>query len=139
MAIQAATPYLILNGKAQQAIKLYESALGAKVEALQRFGDVDKSCHEAQRDNVMHAELQLGSAKVMLSDGSGESPTSPGGSVSVALLLDDVDQARRSFDALGNGGTVIQPLIDAPWGALFGVVRDPFGIDWMFNCTKRST
>jgi len=26
-------------------------------------------------------------------------------------------------------------LFAAPWGALFGVVEDEFGISWMFNCT----
>ena len=37
MTIKSATPYLILNGKAEQAIAFYQSALGAKLEALQRF------------------------------------------------------------------------------------------------------
>jgi PhnB protein len=137
MTIQAATPYFILNGKAERALPLYERALGATVETLQRFGDVDESCPEAMRDKVMHAELRIGSAILMMSDGPGEDPagTTPGaGNVSVAVAFDDEQEMRRAFDHLAEGGTVIEAIFPAPWGALFGVVQDEMGIHWMFNC-----
>jgi PhnB protein len=137
MTIQAATPYFILNGKAERALPLYERALGATVETLQRFGDVDESCPEAMRDKVMHAELRVGSAILMMSDGPGEEPvgTTPGaGNVSVAVAFDDEQEMRRAFDHLADGGTVIEAIFPAPWGALFGVVQDEMGIHWMFNC-----
>jgi PhnB protein len=137
MAIQSATPYLILHGKAEQAVALYQRALGAKVESLQRFGDMDQSCPEAQKNLVMHAVLRVGGAMLMMSDGPSEEPRPDGGNVSVALNLDDTGEARRAFDALAASGVVIQPLIDAPWGALFGVVRDEFGIPWMFNAATK--
>jgi hypothetical protein len=60
-----------------------------------------------------------------------------GRSISIALDLDDVEEARRCFDALSASGKVIQPLIAAPWGALFGVVHDELGISWMFNCATK--
>ena len=137
MTIQAATPYFILNGKAERALPLYERALGATVETLQRFGDVDESCPEAMRDKVMHAELRVGSAILMMSDGPGEEPvgTTPGaGNVSVAVAFDDEQEMRRAFAHLADGGTVIEAIFPAPWGALFGVVQDEMGIHWMFNC-----
>jgi PhnB protein len=136
MAIQTATPYLILNGKAERAIALYQNALGALTETLQRFGDVDGSCSAAQRGRVMHAELRVGGARIMLSDGAGEgAPTGPG-AVSIALAWNDPAEARRSFEALGATGNVIQPLFDSPWGTLFGVVADELGVHWMFDCAK---
>ncbi|MCY1082757.1 VOC family protein [Archangium lansingense] len=137
MTIKAVTPYFLLNGRTEQAIALYQRALGAKVETMQRFGDVDGSCPVAMKNRVMHAALQVGDAVLLMSDGSkdDEAP-SQSGNVSVALQLDDPDQARRCFDALATNGKVVQPLIDAPWGALFGVVSDEFGINWMFNSAK---
>lgn len=137
MAIQSATPYFILGGKARQAIALYESALGAHVKSLSRFGDVDQSCPEARKDLVMHAELQIGDAVVMMSDGPDEAPPQGSGSVSVALQLDDANEARRCFDALAASGLVVQPLFDSPWGTLFGVVNDTFGVSWMFDCAVK--
>ena len=137
MTIQAATPYLILGGKADQAVELYRRALGANVEVLQRFGDVDKSCPEALRNQVMHAALRVGKALLMLSDGGPGATPARGGSVNVALDLDDPAETRRIFDALAASGKVFQPIMDAPWGALFGALEDQFGIQWMFNCTKK--
>lgn len=137
MPIRTATPYLVLQGRARQAIEHYRHALGAELESLQHFGDVDRSCPEARRDWVMHAALRLGEATVMLSDGPGEGPVPTSGAVSVALHLDDQTLARTSFARLADGGTVVQPLFDAPWGTLFGVVIDRFGVAWMFDCAKR--
>ena len=56
--------------------------------------------------------------------------------MSLALAWPDEAQARPAFDALGEGGTVQQPLLDAPWGALFGALQDRFGINWMFSVEK---
>ncbi|WP_257461546.1 VOC family protein [Archangium lipolyticum] len=136
MTIKSATPYFILNGKAEQAIAFYQRALGAKTEALQRFGDVDQSCPVAMKSRVMHAALRVGDALLMMSDGSDEEAPPRSGNVSIALQFDDPDQARQCFDALATNGKAIQPLIDAPWGELFGVVSDQFGINWMFNSAK---
>jgi PhnB protein len=136
MTIKAATPYLTLGGKGDEAIGFYQRALGAKLESLQRFGDVDKSCPESLKHWVMHAQLQVGSALLMLSDGSPESKPAPGGTVNVALDIDNAAQARECFAALSEGGSVFQPLIEAPWGALFGALQDRFGVNWMFNSAK---
>ena len=136
MTIQSATPYFILSGRANQAIELYQQALGAKVEQRQTFGDVDGSCPEAKRHLVMHAALRFGKTLIMLSDGPGEGPIAKDGVVSVALEFDDAAEQRRVFDALAAGGSVFQDIFDAPWGALFGVVVDKFGVSWMVNCMK---
>jgi PhnB protein len=134
MTVIAATPYLILGGRAEEAIAHYRDAFGATLESLQRFGDMDASCPDAMKQLVMHAVLKLDGAPLMLSDGGpGEAPAGRG-ATSVALQLDDPDAARRAFDVLSSGGTVVQPLFAAPWGALFGAVHDRYGVSWMFNC-----
>lgn len=137
MSILAATPYLILNGRADAALAHYQRALGATLVSLQRFGDNNPNCPEALRQNVMHAELKVGAATVMMSDGPGAAPVPTSGAVSVALHMDDTEQARQSFAVLSENGTVVQPLMDAPWGALFGALVDQYGVSWMFNCDKR--
>ena len=137
MSIRAATPYLILGGKARQAIDLYSRALGAKTESLQRFGDVDQSCPEARRDNVMHAALRVGDALLMLSDGPEEGSAAGPGPVSVALDFDDDTELRRVFDGLAETGKPVMPVFNAPWAALFGVVEDQFGVSWMLNCSNQ--
>jgi PhnB protein len=136
MTIVAATPYLILDGRADRALDLYKEALGARVENLQRFGDVDASCPKAQRDRVMHAALRIGEALLMLSDGDQASPPAGRGAVSVALDFDDEAELRKRFEALAASGKSIAAPFDAPWGAVFGVAEDELGVHWMLNCTK---
>ncbi|RKH38718.1 hypothetical protein [Corallococcus sicarius] len=66
MSIQSAIPYFHLNGRVERAIALYQRVLGARTETLQRFGDVDGSCPAAMKSRVMHAELRVGSALLMM-------------------------------------------------------------------------
>ena len=33
----------------------------------------------------------------------------------------------------GEGGTIMMPLEDTFWGARFGMLKDKFGVNWMFN------
>lgn len=136
MAIKTAIPYLILNGKADEAVPFYEQALGAKVTTLMRFGDSMPDCPDALKNQVMHAALQLGDATIYLSDGSPEGAPTPGGTVQVAVEFDSAAQAHGSFDGLSKGGTINHPFSDAPWGGLFGALRDRFGISWLFTSTK---
>jgi len=135
MTVKAATPYLILNGKADEAIEFYRTALGATTEALMRFGDVDGSCPVATRQRVMHCALRVGGALLMLSDGPGEGALPPTGIVSVALDFDEPAELRRMFEALSASGKVIENVLQAPWG-LFAALHDRFGVSWMFNCNN---
>ena len=136
MTIRSATPYLILDGRAERALTLYAQALGARVENLQRFGDADDSCPQAQRDRVMHAALRVGEALLMLSDGDQAAPPGGRGAVSIALDFADEAELRARFAALVETGKAIVAPFDAPWGAVFGVAVDELGVQWMLSCTR---
>jgi PhnB protein len=135
MAMSGMNPYLNFEGTAAQAIAHYERALGAKVEGVMRFGDVQGMDVPPEHKNlVMHATLLLEGGKIMVSDGHPGSKVIIGDSVHVALHFSgDLDDMARKFAALAEGGEVAQPLVDTFWGARFGIAVDPFGIRWMFN------
>ncbi|AKU96584.1 PhnB protein [Labilithrix luteola] len=139
MPIASLNPYLNLSGNAEKAIKLYETALGAKVEHLMRMGDVPSTdaVSSDDKNRVMHAALRIGPSVLMLSDGSPGDPRIEQSNVSVALHFTDADEATKTFDALAAGGKVTQPLIDTFWGAKFGMLTDAFGVHWMFNCESQ--
>jgi PhnB protein len=136
MAIKKATPYLNFDGTAERAIKLYESALGARTETIQRFGEMPGAAPE-HKNRVLHALLHLGDAILMMSDTQPGTPLRPGINLHVALDFDDVADMARKFDSLAKGGKVTLPLADAPWGARFGMLTDAHGINWMFNCAQK--
>jgi PhnB protein len=139
MAIKQLNPYLNFNGDAAKAAKLYESALGAKIEHLSRFGDMPGSTATPEtKDRVMHGTLRLGeSGVVMISDIQPGTPHTPGTNMYVCLDFNDADEMGKKFDALAVGGKISMPLQDTFWGARFGMLVDAHGVQWMFNCEKK--
>lgn len=137
MAIKSIAPYLMFDGTAEQAIELYEKALGARVEGdIMRFKYAPgEGARAASREAqcVMHAQLRIGNAVLMLSDGEPGKPLPKESNTHVVVEFDDAEQMAKSFDLLAAGGKVTMPLHDAFWGSRFGMVTDAFGIRWMFT------
>lgn len=135
MAQNAVTliPHLVVS-PAAEAIEFYKRAFG--FEELHRMPGPDGKA-------VMHAQLRLGDAQLMLADefdcgpasqGFG-SPRKLGGTTSVLhLQVPDVDAAFAQ--AIAAGGTAIMPPTDMFWGDRYGQLRDPFGHRWSVATTK---
>ncbi|MDN8612155.1 VOC family protein [Variovorax ginsengisoli] len=127
--------YLFFEGRCEEALEFYRKAVGAQVTMLMRFKEspdpipADK-VPPGSEDKVMHASFNIGETMLMASDGFAKGqPTFKG----FALSLNAADQAeaRRLFDALGEGGQVQMPLGKTFWSPAFGMVEDRFGILWM--------
>ena len=134
MAIRKLNPYLNFNGTADKAIRLYERALGARTDRIMRFGDIaEMKVAPEHKDRVIHAVLYIGEGVVMVSDTMPNKPAPNESNTHVILDCDDTADMAKKFDALAVGGTVVMPLQDTFWGAKFGMLKDAFGISWMFN------
>ena len=123
------TPHLIV-ADAAKAIDFYKKAFGA--QEIDRFLAPDGK-------SVMHAEVQVGNAKLMLGSEFPPmclSPKSRGGTtVSLYVYLDNSDAA---FDrAVKAGCTVKMPMTDQFWGDRCGQVEDPFGHQWTLATHKQ--
>ncbi|MGA9275887.1 VOC family protein [Ilumatobacter sp.] len=53
--------------------------------------------------------------------------------VSLWIDCDDLDELRRLFDRLSDGGEVFMPLDDYGFSTRFGWVGDPHGVTWQLN------
>ncbi len=129
-------PYLFFEGRCDEAIEFYQTAIGAELTSLMRYQDgpdQGPNAHGAG-DKIMHASLRVGDVTVMVSDGlcSGE-PKFQG--FSLCLLPPDGDRAKQMFDALAEGGEVQMPLSRTFYSPHFGMVRDRFGVSWMVMVT----
>jgi len=128
-------PYLFFDGRGEEAINFYSTALGAKVEMLMRFKDSPEPpqpgmCPPGSEEKVMHASFHIGEATVMASDGRCEGKASFKG-FSLSLNAANEAEARRIFAALGEGGQVQTPLGKTFFSPSFGMVADRFGVSWM--------
>jgi PhnB protein len=128
------TPYLFFNGRCEEAIEFYKTALGAKVEMLMRFKENPEpprgDCKPPDGDKIMHASITFGGVTIMASDGMNDGKPEFKG-CSLSLTVKDEPEAKRTFDALAPGGQVLQPLTKTFFSPSFGMVQDKFGVGWM--------
>ena len=130
-------PYLFFNGRCDEALEFYRSALGAEVTHVMRFKESPEpdACPAGAEEKVMHANLRIGDTTVMVSDGYCEGKPEFHG-FSLLISLDDGAEAERLFTALTNGGEVQRPLAKTFWSPRFGMVNDRFGVSWIINVVE---
>lgn len=128
-------PYINFRGQAKEAAEFYQSVFGGEL-GLSTFGDFGMPVEPGEEHLVMHAQLTTASGLVlMLSDTPSHMELNVGNNISVSLSggPGESDELHRYFDRLAEGGTVTEPLVEAPWGDSFGMVVDRFGINWLVN------
>ena len=135
--ISALDAYLFFNGRAEEAIEFYKSALGAEVEMLMRVKESPDPPPPGMYppnsgDKVMHASLRLNGKVLMISDGVPDGRTAFKG-FSLSLSVPDGKEADRLFNALSPGGSVQMPLGKTFFSPRFGMVTDRFGVQWMLT------
>ncbi len=129
-------PYLFFNGRCEEAIALYQEALGAEVSFQMRTNEAPDppppGCLPAGFENkIMHANLRIGTMNLMVSDGNSDTPPSFQG-FTLSLGVADAAEAERRFNALlQGGGKVTMPLGQTFWSPCFGMLEDRFGVGWM--------
>jgi PhnB protein len=123
-----AISYLIVHD-ATAAIDFYRNAFGAT--EFVRLATPD--------GKIMHAEIRIGDAQIMVADEFPEmgyrSPQTIGGSpISILLYVADVDSLWAA--ATQAGATIVQPLADQFDGDRRGTLSDPFGHTWLVATQK---
>jgi PhnB protein len=78
---------------------------------------------------IMHAEIRVRGIPLFVSDGNQPGKKMDG--VHLALTLPTEADAHAFFNALAAGGSVTMPLMKTFWSPCFGMLTDPFGLDWM--------
>jgi len=127
--------YLFFDGRCDEAIAFYRSALDAEVTMLLRFKDCPEpensgGIRPGTEDKVMHAQMRIGDTVIMLSDGRCTGQPNFQGSA-LALTVATEAEAERRFAALADGGQVTMPLAKTFFSPRFGMLADRFGVAWM--------
>lgn len=124
-------PYLFFDGNCREAMEFYHNIFAGEL-TVQTFGEVDKSCPDAMKDSVMHANLMGGEVEFFASDGMGSNPLGTG-KISMTLHGTDEEKLRSMFEKLSKGGKVNTPIEKQVWGDLYGDVTDKYDVSWMVN------
>jgi PhnB protein len=125
-------PYIFFDGRCDEAIAFYRDALGAEVTMLLRFKNAPDASmiRPGTEEKIMHANLRIGDATLLVSDGRcTEHPSFQGFSLTITVA--DEEEADRVFAALSEGGAVTMPMAKTFFSPRFGMLTDRFGVGWI--------
>lgn len=135
------SPYLMMNGNAQEAIEFYQKALGAEVLFNQTFGEMPENPEfplpEEAKGLVSHAMLKVGETDLMFSDNFPGQDSTIGDQVTICLSTDDIEKSKQIFEALQQGGQVKMPLEATFFSPAYGIVTDKFGVTFQIYTEGR--
>jgi PhnB protein len=131
-------PYLFFDGNCADAMRFYERTLGGKLESILTHADSPMAGNSppGNENRVMHARLNIGGAIILASDEMAGAAYAGMKNFKLSLAYPTVEEARRIFDALSEGGRVDMPLDKTFWIEAFGMLVDRFGTPWMISGGK---
>ncbi|MES2834081.1 MAG: VOC family protein [Pseudomonadota bacterium] len=129
---------LSFRGQCREAFEFYAKVLGGKITAAFPYGEgpPDMPVGPQYKNWLMHAWLEVGDQAIMGADMDTDwAPNidKPRNGFDVTLHTPDVDEARRWFDALSEGGKVGMAFAPTFWSPGFGSFTDKFGVPWMIS------
>jgi PhnB protein len=129
-------PYLGFRDNARQAMEFYHSVFGGEL-ALSTFGEMHASEDPAEAQKIMHGILETPQGYTIMASDTPDVmdyvPSTNQHSVSISGDGEDADALRGFFDKLAASGQVSVPLETAPWGDVFGMCVDGYGVNWLVN------
>jgi PhnB protein len=128
-------PYLNFNGRCEEALTYYRTALGAEVKMLMRFKEAPEPpktdmAAPGIENKVLHACFRIGETELMASDGRCQGQQGFQG-IMLSISVANEAEADRVFAGLSDGGQVQMPLGKTFFSPRFGMVADRFGVSWM--------
>jgi PhnB protein len=126
-------PYLGFRDNARQAMEFYQSVFGGEL-TLNTFADFQASEDPAEQSKIMHGMLVTKSGLTLMGADTPNGMTyTPGDNYSVSLSGEDEAELRGYWEGISTEGTVSMPLEPSPWGDIFGMCTDKFGVSWLVN------
>ena len=125
-------PYLFFGRNCREAFTRYQEIFGGELTLLRMKdtpGQEDASPEMA--DLIIHAAIVIGDDVLMASDDPTTESVGPKLGIMVCYDASDVDDAKRVFEALAEGGDVTQALEPTFFSEAFGMCTDRFGVPWM--------
>lgn len=126
-------PYLMFDGRCEEAYEFYRNAVGAESTMVMRYKDApmpSEMTPPGSENKIMHMEFRIGDSTVLASDGYCKGEPSFQG-FQLALGVADEAEAKKVFAALSDGGKVQMPLDKTFFSPCFGMLTDKFGVAWI--------
>lgn len=133
MTINTVT-HLNFRGDARAALAFYQTVFGGD-QMLISYADAHSVHDPMEADQIMWGQVVAENGfRIMAYDvpsatafDAGEIP------FFVSVRGEDVEEIAGYWAKLCEGSTIIRPLEPAGWAALYGMVKDRFGVTWVLD------
>ncbi len=132
-------PYIKLNdGKCKEAMEFYSKCLDAEITAMMTLGEspMAKEMPPETHNLVMHSTLSKNGMMLFSASDMMRDKATIGDNVGITIDCESEEEIRSIFEKLSQGGEVFMPIEDTFWDALFGMLTDKYGVEWMLNFPK---
>ncbi len=126
-------PYLIFEGNAEEVLNFYKEIFSGTVLMISRYSDNPQPTDEDWKNKILHSRLEFDGNMLMISDGFKGYKVNAESNIQLSVEIESVEKLNSIFEKISEGGFVQMPLQDTFWGARFGMLKDKFGVYWMFN------
>lgn len=133
--MQKFTTFLMFDGKAEAAMKLYTSLFKqSAILNITRYG-----ANEAGAEGtVQHATFTLNGQEFMCIDSNAQHAFTFTPSISLYVRCETEEEIERVFATLSQDGQIFMPLDRYPFSEKFGWVSDRFGVSWQLSLENGS-
>lgn len=124
------TPFLMFEGKAEEAMRFYVSLLAdSRIDKILRYGAGEAGAE----GSVMRADFTIAGQPVICIDSPVKHAFTFTPSMSMFVDCADEDEIDTLVAKLSNGGGVMMPLGDYGFSRKFAWVSDRYGVSWQLN------
>uniref|UniRef100_UPI00128B4B2C VOC family protein n=1 Tax=Georgenia subflava TaxID=1622177 RepID=UPI00128B4B2C len=135
--VTSLTLYIHFPGTARDALTYYGEIFGGTVQ-VHTFAEFNRD--DGPADAVAHGQLMDGPVTLYAADASADGRPVRCEGLMLSLLGTAAPATMRSwFEALADGGRVVDPLQVRPWGASDGQVVDRYGLHWLVGYEAEAT
>lgn len=124
---------LMFDGTCAEAMKFYQKSLKGDLQ-IKLYNEVlGDQTPPSLYGRIMNARLTKGNATLLGADIMPSPDFKFGNNFTVSISCDSKQEVDQLMLSLSKGGAVTMPGVEMPWAPYFGMLRDKYGIDWMFS------
>lgn len=128
--IARVTPFLMFEGRAEEAVNFYVSIFEAgKLLSMKLYGPGEAGTE----GSVASAIFSLNGQRFMCFDSNVQHEFSFTPAISLMVECRTDEEIELLFQALSQNGEVLMPLQNHGFSTKFGWINDRFGVSWQLN------
>ncbi|WP_340199108.1 VOC family protein [Ascidiimonas sp. W6] len=121
-------PYIVFSGNCRKALDFYCNVFNGTIQSIETFDDSPIPVDAENAKRIFDSEFFANGIHFKASDDLPEHKVTKGTNISMFVAFDDMLFRKEAFEKLAEHGKVLFELNEN-----FGMVKDPFGIQWMFT------